>query len=627
MSKPTDFPIKPPQAPSPRRAAGRWLILGFLLGVAFLARGVLAEEEPTISLVKNIVIREYKGGKIRAEVHVVQPGDTLIQLLNKRGLVNRLYLTPANRELLRALNPKIKDLNLILTQQKVLLPTAAGETAGAAPSAAAAPPTEKAAPAMPDVPFRIHRVSPGESLTSILAKNGLTDKQAMLRYIDLIKRLNPDLKDVHWIYPNQKLRIPVPGKAAEEVQAQAQPAPPVARVQKPAAPAPDVAKTQVAEPEAKKEAASVMTPPEAPDSETLARHAALGIIFTRIGERFIATGQHFLPLKSGDQITLKASTFPILRLRSGHRIVLDLSHRLPDKMIELIRQQWAEYSVFQSQPGEDFRGLLERLLKACGYFRLIGRGQAYTLDRPIKLILRADFVLFPSEADLSAGRAVLITLPADPRLGTYPEAAAYLAETDVRAIDFFPKGNMIGPPPWTPQARTEENAVRQVQTETVLDLLKAVLDLLDLKYEANLSLPIAQKSQTDFELNVQAALYFNHNQTNYLVRLQPLSQQVSEALEKQAIRAVQINPDGDPLDQAGVLLRALKQEFQRTLTLPASDRPADQSPAFVFSGLVIPHQGERLFLTRTDVPDPLLSLLSKAKVRVLRIVPPEKTSP
>jgi hypothetical protein len=602
-----------------------------LVGFVFLARSVRAEEEPTISLVKNIVIREYKGENVRAEVHEVQPGDSLIQLLNKRGLVNRLYLTPADRELLRALNPKLKDLNLIVSKQKVLLPTAAGEKAEAAAAQPAAPPAEKAspaaAPAVPDIPFRVHRVSPGENLTSILAKNGLTDMQAMLRYIDLIKKLNPNLKNVHWIHPNQKLRIPVLEKAAEEAQAEAQPAPAVARLQKPAPSAPAVAKTPTTEPEAKKEAALPPAPPEAPDSETLARHAALGVIFTRIGERFTSTGQHYLPLRSGDQLTLKASTFPILRLRSGHRIILDLSHRLPDKMIELIRQQWAEYSVFQSQPGEDFRALLERLFKACGYFRLIGRGQAYTLDRPIKLILRADFVLFPSEADLSAGRAVLVTLPAEPRLGTYPEAAAFLTDKGVRVIDFFPKGNMIGPSPWTPQARTDETAVRQVKAETVLDLLKAVLDLLNLKYEADLSLPIAQKSQTDFELNVQASLYFNHNQTNYLVRLQPLTQQVSEALEKQAIRAVLINPDGDPLDQAAILLRAMKQEFQRTLTLPASDRPADQSPAFVLSGLLIPRQGERLFLTRTDIPDPLLDLFSRAKVRAVRIVSPEKTTP
>jgi len=634
-----------------RRTAGSWPILGLLLALVLLAHGVLAlaEEEPTISLVKNIVIREYKGKQVKAEVHVVRPGDTLIQLLSKRGVVNRLYLTRADRELLRTLNPQLKDLNLILPNRKILLPLAGAEPSKAEPPVVAPAPSSAPAPSpaaeektpepAPDVPFRVHRVRRGETLSSILAAGGLTDPQAMLRYIEQVKKLNPNLKNVHWIYPNQRLKIPVLEQTVQAAQvekpspkpaAQIEKPEPAAEVQKPALPAPAAIKTAVPAPEAKeakKTVASALTSPELPASETLARHAALGIIFTRMGERFISTGQHFLPLKSGDQITLKAATFPILKLRSGHRIILDLAHRLPDKMIELIRQQWTEYSIFQSRPGEDFRALLERLLKTCDYFRLIESGQAHTLDRPIRILLRADFIVFPSEADLAAGKAVLITLPAETRLGTYPEAAAYLAETGIRVIDFFPKGNLVGPSPWTPRDRAEESPVRQIEAEAVLDVLKATLDLLDLKYEANLSLPVTQKSQKDFELNVHASLYFNYRQTNYLVRFQPLSPQLAEALDKQAIRVVRINPDGDALDQAGALLRAMKLEAPRFLTLPASDRPIDQSPAFTFSGLVLPHGPERLFLTRTDIPEPLLELFDRARVTVVQIVPPKKTAP
>ena len=66
----------------------------------------------------------------------------------------------------------------------------------------------------------------------------------------------------------------------------------------------------------------------------------LGIIFAEMGEDWVQTGEHFIPLKSEGQIDLRAASFPILNLRDGLRVIVDLNNELPETMATLIESSW-----------------------------------------------------------------------------------------------------------------------------------------------------------------------------------------------------------------------------------------------------------------------------------------------
>ena len=109
-------------------------------------------------------------------------------------------------------------------------------------------------------------------------------------YLSLVKKLNPSLEDLNTIYPGQVIRIPIysPETVRKPIQAAVSPRP----------------RERLPEP-AK---AELKPNPFSLDLETL---------FLAMGEEWVNTGEHYIPLKSGGQIDLKAKSFPIINLTTS----------------------------------------------------------------------------------------------------------------------------------------------------------------------------------------------------------------------------------------------------------------------------------------------------------------------
>ncbi|XJZ25932.1 LysM peptidoglycan-binding domain-containing protein [Bacillota bacterium Lsc_1132] len=125
------------------------------------------------------------------DVYVVQPGDALSKIASKYGL---------SLSQLLAINPGIKDPDVIYVGQRINVKTAA------APQPAPAKPAQLSA--------TVYTVQPGDALSKIASKFGVDD--------DAIAQLN-GIKNKNLIYAGQKLRIP--GKAAAAKPAPAAPKP------------------------------------------------------------------------------------------------------------------------------------------------------------------------------------------------------------------------------------------------------------------------------------------------------------------------------------------------------------------------------------------------------------------
>jgi hypothetical protein len=119
-------------------------------------------------------------------------------------------------------------------------------------------------------------------------------------------------------------------------------------------------------------------------------------IFTLMGEEWVNTGEHFIPLHSGGQIHLKAESFPIVNLSNGKRIIVDLHDELPERMAQVITSNWENYRVAHLQDRDDLRGALDRIFPLCEFHRLYRSGEPLELVSDIRLQITADWIIFPS---------------------------------------------------------------------------------------------------------------------------------------------------------------------------------------------------------------------------------------
>ncbi|MDY6851798.1 MAG: LysM peptidoglycan-binding domain-containing protein, partial [Thermodesulfobacteriota bacterium] len=606
----------------------------FVLG---LAGPVRSEKDPTISLVKTLVVREYEGHKITADEYTVKRNDSVAKILRQRDVIGPGPVPKKILLLVKALNPDLTNPNRILPGQKLILPV--GPIEGPLPEPR--PPegdsrelkkplpveTDKSAAKsrVDKTKYKVHMVRRGERLSILLRNMGLPDSMIFDEYLNITLKLNPRLSNPNLIYTGQRLKLPIPGSWSETTVAVKD------RPRKKPLPAPKPpAITKIApapKPVVKKSPPKLVVPaPQPPPSKSLAMRTALGLIFSRIGERFLSTGQHFLPLKSGGRITISAQSFPIIEMRGGQRIVLDLDQRLPKEMVSLIRSNWSNYIIFRPGVGEKLPDMLGRLFELGRYYKVLTQGRPWMLRREVKVKITADWIIWPSQDDWAAGRAVVITLPRSRTAGTSPEVAAYLTGQGVKVIDFHPKGNLIGPEPRRGPGPGQIK-VEDLTPEDMKEFVQAVLDLVGQRFELDLSIPLIMStgSGKDYNFTVQAPIYFNRNGANFIVALDGLAPDMQKILEDHGFKIISRDSAEGARDLAQKLLKAMNVKTETGLNIKASSRPGNRNIEVVFPGLLIDLGPKRLLLTQAGVPPELSPLLARPNLEVVkyRITGPE----
>ena len=589
--------------------------------------GLCEEEDPTISLVKTIEVQQFEDLKFSADDYEVKSGDSLHKILVERKVIGPGPMPVKLMKLIKTLNKDLTNPDIIVPGQKLVLPN--GPVDGLPvppppPEVKETPKPERTAEApgnegeiSPDGRYRTVKVQKGQTLAELLRKEGLPDKLIFNEYLELTLRLNPYLSNPNLIYAGAALKLPLKADWAETAIAgrgdsQSRPQPRTAptstrvRPQRTARVEPRQPRTTV-----------IVPPPALPPSKSLAVRTALGLIFTRMGETYVGKGQHFLPLKTGGQITINANSFPILELQNGQRIVLDLDQRLPREMVDLIRSNWSNYTIFRPNRNESLPKMMDRLFKAAQYYKVQTKGQPWVFEKEVKIKIQADWIIWPTAEDYSMGRAVVITVPPSPSQGTSPELAEYLTARGVQVIDFHPQGNMIGP---QPRAYSSESNldIQDITSNDFDEFAKSLLDLLNQKYETDLQIPLMKSSGAgqEFTFTVHAPIYFTRGGVNYVLAPDGLTEDVEELLKKHNFKVITRYGGEGPQVLAQRLFSTLGLATEPGLTIRSSS--SGSSIEVTMPGVVFNSGGRQMLLTGSEVPLELGPLFNRPHLKVVK---------
>jgi hypothetical protein len=310
--------------------------------------------------------------------------------------------------------------------------------------------------------FRTVKVRSGDTLERLLRREGLDPELIYRHLIRLTVNINPGLKNPNMIMTGAELRIPAIGpylaaygggpdlvqvaqadQAAPEVASDAAPPParPNARdrrrVSRRERPAPEAA--PVAAQASGKFRINTARLPAAPLPTADSQNAkqVLSLIFTRMGEQVSQKGRLFLPLDEPPHFDVDTSVMPVVDLKTGRHIILDVNRTLPEDFVQRFRAKYPEYMVFQPARGEKMEKALERLWPMCGYYRVYGKGQAFEGGRDVKIRIAADWLVWPSSTDWNRGQPVVINLAPAPDDGTPLPWVRFLADHNISVIDLY----------------------------------------------------------------------------------------------------------------------------------------------------------------------------------------------
>ena len=331
-------------------------------------------------------------------------------------------------------------------------------------------------------------------------------------YFRLVKKLNPDLKDINVLQPGQLLRMPMPSRVKMKYSSE---------------------KHNLFEPK--------VTPKKstsAHGSKILAKD--LGKIFLDIGEEWINSGEHYIPFKSGGHVQLSAASFPILYLRNGLVVIIDLEDRLPVSIEKAIRANWRNYRVVHLRKNDDIKSALEKIFEVCGYQEIRKAGEPLRLPGYVELDISGDWILSPSGGLRGEKeKYVVIHLVSDNGSKTPSNIKRYLMRRGIKVVDF-------------PAAETapilETRDIKPIILGTnPLSLIEKLLKGMGFSFSSQTEIPVYQ-SHNGIRVVIKADVLLKVEQKDAIIDVSGLSPGIVSLLNEHRFRYLSLAGIDDPME-------------------------------------------------------------------------------
>lgn len=399
---------------------------------------------------------------------------------------------------------------------------------------------------------RIYVVQKGDSFTAILRKQR-KERKKRVPY-DLIRRLNPGIKDLNRIYPGQKIVLPVretsePPEKPSEARKKNDFPPPVERIREAGrAPAAESLPPAVHPVENARPETAMKTPPTAEHILGFIR-----LVLNRMNGTLTAKGNYFIPLKEATQITIDCSLIPIVELDDGTTFLLDFGNRLSEEIKALIGQSWTNYAFL---PGEELGDGLT------GLKGIIRRSRNYEMSEVGShppLLLKPEIRVFPDWTITAKKTAVgasyrqglfLLGSSEKPLPG---EARSFLEKNGLVVTEISGDRTVTGLS--THKATPITTDLRGLKG---IALAEQLLKVLGETPVANSEIVLFDQARSGFNLSITADLLLRRGEKRFVIHTKRLPEQFVRILKEGGAEVIPIGEgaSGRPLIEG--LLQALR---------------------------------------------------------------------
>ena len=528
--------------------------------------------------------REIDDKKVLTEVYKVQDGDHIWQLFRERGLLQKRNL-PELIAILKKLNASLANMDLIHPGETILIPLTIAPAKGASLAAPKNPDTVISLEDIKKLDLEHYTVKPGDNLVKIITNlYDVPAKDINEEYLELVKKMNPSIGNLNRIFPNQRIRLPI------------------------------FMRQKIRVPIKQSDIEQAVTEKGREHLMRISRE--LEAVFTQMGEEWVQSGQHFIPLQSGGQVNLNANAYPILNLENGTRIIVDLFHELPEKMARLISATWKNYKVMHLAEKDELKDALRKILPLCEYYEIYPPSDPLKLSGDITFTITADWIIqLHNEPSDKPIKVLAITLLENPAQATPAGIKNLLAGLGIKVIEF------PGSTAETDPADAPENLIST--GDSPAGLLETLFTLMGYTFAKDQDIPVYSSQKSDFNLTVKADFFLHLDDQDYIVDLTGLSPEVLALLKEHRFAVLSLAEEKEPLMRVKKTLAFFKVPAEaQPKPLLAADRAETKNIKMNIPGLTFADAGGQAVLaTPFKLPDELNRILARKGIKVLSLNP------
>jgi hypothetical protein len=437
-----------------------------------------------------------------------------------------------------------------------------------------------------DLELENYTIKPDDALIRVINSRYDISERELYNYLQLVKRLNPSIEDLNLVHPGQKVKLPVWSPQTVKVPILTPPPSPP-----PSSPGEKVKK-----------------------QEMTALGHQLGDIFSQMGEEWIQTGDHFIPLQSGGHMNLKTESFPILNLVSGYKVIVDLNNELPENMARLIESNWETYRIIHLSENDDLGMAFYRILSVCPYAKIYTLGEPLELGGDIPLRITGDWIIKPTSEPTGNNEKVTVINLLNERSPKTPRAIKdYLSGLGIKVID-YPSGVDD-----TSSSGGEMEILNP--GESLSSLVEIILRKTGQSFSRDVEIPIVKGGNTGFNLIIRADFFLKVRGKDAIVDLEGIGSDMTILLEEHEFKVLSLAGQEDPssvlrstLDFLGIPFDSSPHYFM------ASKRGEQKDIKLTIRGIVFQDkEGQSILATHLNIPEEIALFLSQRGYLLLRL--------
>ncbi len=577
--------------------AGIFVILSAMI---FCFQAISAQEDSA-----ELTFRKTAHSKKSLLYHTVRENEAIYGIIrNLPGVAEKDI--PRYLQMIRELNPEVKNWNKIYPGQKIALPSTS--SAGARKEESAAAPKGLSSEASG---YRNYQVKKGEYLIRIVHRELriLSNTQpAMLK----IKEMNPSIRDANLLYPGQIIRLP-----KGRIQAKTVPPPPP--MDDPLhAPA-----TQPEEPSAQTGEArpSAYGMPEDPLVQAekvlsgkmpslLSSGTKLEIIrhiVKQMQGNLMTKGNYYLPVSKTAQLTIDCSAIPVVELNDQTTVFLDMKNRSNVPLRKLIGSRWKNWHMVKIDAKDDVIVILKKIFEKSKSYELIRAEKPLVVGSPSNVEIPVDWMINRKSAAQPSKTVQALRLVYHNQ-DVLPPAITHFARANSLVItEFSPRTGLAG--------RPEE--LYTLPPLTVLPkspagkLCHALLTYLKLPAEKDVEIRVFNIEKDGFNLSITVDVLLVQGEKKTVVLSRSLPEEFIHVLRKSGYELIFVSDQDDPAANLEKILRGVHLPFASGYFL-FSGADKNQPPYTIgFQGIKVKTDRD-IYVVNFDVHPDLLGLLKEA---------------
>jgi len=336
-----------------------------------------------------------------------------------------------------------------------------------------------------------------------------------------------------------------------------------------------------------------------------------------IGGKLLASGRCYFPGKDQKDIALDLTAFPVIELADGRHLIVKLRKGFSDNLERAIRSFWKSLIIIRIDPDEPGARALDKVFRAISGGKVKKILDLPELDDGIRVTLRGDWILSQDDNEGITSAYHCITLIENPRERTSAPVVEYLAKENIRVADVLAEGERENRMQSSRENAPQAHPMLTIDASGQEDFVSGFVTAMGYSYEPRVPFSF---DYAGVQIETTTNIIHGENALDVVVDFGTFYGDAQSAIEAGGLKVVSIKHEDEALTIAGNILRAIGIPFTEDPVFFAANRNVFKTISLNIPGVLACHPDQgRTLLTRPPLHPKICDFLTEREIKVLKI--------